>query len=257
VAPDSKVSVRIIRKESAVDLAVTASHLPTSVPAELPLASEPAADANAAVPAGETTELKLPEFPHTCHVYVPGSHAAGQSLGVLLWLQSLGDAKPVDVIRQWQAQCDAGGLVLVVPDPHKADHWERTDLEYLHRLVERVVSQYKTDSRRVVVGGQGNTGAIAWPLALASRNTIRGVAVAAAPLPRQIRVPQNDAAQRLAIFAAIPPKREAAAAMALALKKVSDAGYNVTAVTMVAPTGQLSDAERNELGRWIDTLDRF
>ena len=28
--------------------------------------------------AGETTELKLPEFPHTCHVYVPGSHSASQ-----------------------------------------------------------------------------------------------------------------------------------------------------------------------------------
>ena len=34
-------------------------------------------------------------------------------------------------------------------------------------------------------------------------------------------------------------------------------GYNVTTITTVATTGQLSDAEREELTRWIDTLDRF
>ena len=129
--------------------------------------------------------------------------------------------------------------------------------EYLHRLLERVVAQYKIDPHRVVVGGQGNTGAIAWPLALASRDMFRGIATAAAPLPRQIRVPSNDPAQRLAIFAAIPPKKDAAATIAQGLKSVSDAGYNVTTITTVATKGQLSDAERDELARWIDTLDRF
>jgi hypothetical protein len=45
--------------------------------------------------------------------------------------------------------------------------------------------------------------------------------------------------------------------MARGLKSVQDAGYNVTTITTSTNTGQLSDAQREELARWIDTLDRF
>ncbi len=259
VAPEGKVALRLVREEKPIDLALTSTRLPTNVPGELPPAFEKlvATNANANVQTGETTELQLPEFPHTCRVYVPGTHAANHSLGVLLWLPAPGDSKPEEIVRQWQKMCDRDGVVLIVPTPKDADHWERTDREYLHRLLERVLAQYKIDPHRVVVGGQGNTAAIAWPLALASRDLVRGIATAAAPLPRQIRVLPNDPTQRLAVFAAIPPKKDTAATIAQGLKNVSDAGYNVTTITTVAPTGQLSNAERDELARWIDTLDRF
>ena len=259
VAAEGKLTVRLVRADQPIDLAITAARLPGNVPGELPPAFEDlaAANANPVVQAGETVELKLPEFPHTCRVVVPGSRSASHALGALLWLQAPGDSKPEEIVRQWQELCDRDGIVLILPTPKDADHWERTDLEYLHRLLERALAQYKIDPHRVVVGGQGNTGAIAWPLALASRDLVRGVATAAAPLPRQIRVPPNDPARRLGVFAAIPPKKDAAAAIAQGLKSVSDAGYNVTTITTVAPTGQLSDAERDELARWIDTLDRF
>jgi hypothetical protein len=86
---------------------------------------------------------------------------------------------------------------------------------------------------------------------------VRGIAAVAAPLPRGNRVPENDPTQRLAIFAAIPPSKDVAAPILLDLKRVTEGGYNVTTITAIAPTGELSDAERNELARWIDTLDRF
>jgi hypothetical protein len=258
VAPDGKVKIQVSREDETKDLELTAARLPSSVPGELPPASEPGAiNPDAVIGAGETIELKLPEFSHTCHVYVPGSHAVGQSLGALLWLQPPSEAKADDIISRWQASCEREAFVLIVPVPDKSDHWERTDLEYLHRVLQRVVAQYKIDPRRVVGGGRGRTGAIAWPLALASRDLVRGIAAVAAPLPRGNRVPENDPTQRLAVFAAIPPSKDVAAPIVLDLKRVSEAGYNVTTITTVAPTGELSEAERDELARWIDTLDRF
>jgi S1-C subfamily serine protease len=257
VAPDNKVSVRALRKESSLDLTLTATRLPTSVPGDLPPATAASADPDANIAAGETTELKLPEFPHTCHVYVPGALAENAQLAALLWIQSSGDAKSEDVLRSWKLQCDRNGIVLIVPKPAKADHWERTDLEYLRLLLERAIGQYKIDPRRVVVGGQGAAGSIAWPLALVSRNMVRGIGASAAPLSRQIKVPQNDPAQRLAIFATIPPKKEVAAQIALGLKSISDAGYNVTTTTTQSPTGDLTENERDDLANWIDTLDSF
>ena len=77
------------------------------------------------------------------------------------------------MIRQWQSICDRDDIVLVVPTPNKADHWELTDLEYLHQLAERIASQYRIDPHRIVVGGQGKTGAIAWPLAFAGSDLFR------------------------------------------------------------------------------------
>jgi serine protease Do len=254
VAPENKVSVRIARKESTLDLSLTATRLPTSVPSGLPPATAASADSNAA---GETTELKLPEFPHTCQAYVPGAHAENAQLAAMLWLESAGDAKPDEIIRSWQTQCDEKGIVLIVPKPAKADHWERPDMEYLQRVLERAIAQYKIDPRRVVVGGQGATGSIAWPLAVASRPMVRGIAACAAPLPRQIKVPQNDAAQRLAIFAAIPPKKDVASQLAIGFKSLSDAGYNVTTTTLQSPAGVLNANERVDLANWVDTLDRF
>jgi poly(3-hydroxybutyrate) depolymerase len=190
-------------------------------------------------------------------VYVPATRAAGESLGALLWLASPSESKPDETIHQWQKSCDQTGLVLIVPTPKDSDHWERTDAEYLHRVLERVLSQYKIDPHRVVIGGQGNTGSIAWPIAFAGREFVRGIAVAHAPLPRQTKIPPNDPAQRVAVFAAIPPKKDVAASLTQGLKKTADAGYNVSTITTSTTTGQLSDAEREELARWIDTLDRF
>jgi hypothetical protein len=71
-------------------------------------------------------------------------------------------------------------------------------------------------------------------------------------------VPQNEPAQRLAIFAAISPSKDGAAVqIAEGLQKLSDAGYTVTTVSTAESAGQFSNAQRQELARWIDTLDRF
>ena len=61
-------------------------------------------------------------------------------------------------------------------DAAEANRWDRTELEYLGRLVARVVNQYKVDPARVVVYGQGSGGAMAWLLGLSGRSVIRGLA---------------------------------------------------------------------------------
>jgi poly(3-hydroxybutyrate) depolymerase len=175
---------------------------------------------------------------------------------MLLWLHAPGESDPDAVIKQWQAICDRDGLILVVPTAEDVNHWERTELEYLGRLVQRVMRQYRPDPRRVVVFGQGGGGGMAYLLALPNRNVFTGIATTAAPLPRQVRVPDSEPAQRLAIFAGLSTDATAVE-IVQGLKKLSDAAYPVSPITMTDPTGRLTDAQREELARWIDTLDRF
>lgn len=255
---DSKVIVKVLRDGKPVSMTLTTTQLPTNVPLNLPAAfAEPTGKEAKALPEGTTSDFKLPEFQHACRIYVPSASESGRIYGVVLWLEGKAEAKPDDTIRKWQTICDRDGLLFVVPTPKDADHWERTDLEYLHRLLMQVKAKYRLDPRRVVVGGTGNTGAITWPLALASRSLVRGIVSIAAPLPRQIKVPTNDPANRFSIFAAIPPKKEVAATMNQGLKSVVDAGYNVTTITTNDITGNLNELNLDEIARWVDSLDRF
>ena len=266
VAPGGAVAVRVLRADESKEFKLTAVQLPTSVPEQLPPAyelAEPSKQADAAAaeppaaPEGKSRKLKLAEFKQSCQVYLPASHAAGRPLGMLLWLHAPGDADAKEIIRTWQPICDRDGLLLVVPTAADDSRWERTELEYLRRLTERAIRQYKPDPHRVVVFGQGGGGAMAWLLGLSSRDILRGVATSAAPLPRQVRVPENEPAERLAIFAGLSAEDATVARMAQGLQELSDAGYPVSTITTVDRAGQLSDAEREELARWIDTLDRF
>ncbi len=260
LAPGNKTLVKLTRGDESKEVTLTAARLPANIPGALPSAhaqaSVPTDTTEKAAP-GEARDLKLPEFPNKCRIYVPASHEAGQPQAVLLWLGSPTESKPDDTIRDWQTICDRDGILLIVPTPSGKDQWERPEIEYLRRLAERVVAQYKIDPHRLVVFGQGKGGALAWPFAFSSRDLFHGVATSATPLPRPLRVPPNEPSQRLAIFAALPANKESAAPISLGLHKFADAGHNVVTITTASATGQLSDEERNQIARWIDTLDRF
>jgi serine protease Do len=269
VAPGGEVRVRVKRADEAKHYTLIAAPLPMVVPEQLPQAYEqvaPQADnsdvtGKAAEPPaaahGKTRKLKLAEFKETCEIYVPASASADRPPGMLLWLHAPGDVNAPATIAAWQQICDRDNLLLVVPTAADVSHWERTELEYLRRLCEHVVRQYHPDPHRIAVYGQGGGGQMAWLLGLSSRDLMRGVATTAAPLPRQVRVPENEPAARLAFFAGISGDEGTAAQIAQGLEKLADAGYPVTTIANIDRMGSLSDDERQELARWIDTLDRF
>jgi serine protease Do len=282
VAPESEVTLQLKSGDDTRDVSITAARLSANVPDELPPAYAPTeaglnqeapenrgnADEDAAatdevaedaasVRSGETRDFKLAEFSQNCKVYVPAAAAADRAFGLLLWLHAPGEADAEAVIRDWKAICDRDGLLLIVPTAAEANRWERTEIEYLGRLTKQVLSQYHVDPRRVVVYGERGGASMAWLLGLSGRAVFRGVATSSAPLPRQIRVPSNEPSQRLAIFAVIPRSKDNAGQIAQGLQKCADAGYPVTTITPAGTASELSNDDREELARWIDTLDRL
>ena len=190
---------------------------------------------------------------------MPASNVAGRPPGILLWLHASGEVDVKAIIAAWQPICDRDGMILVVPTAADMGHWERTEIEYLRRLLEQA-SSVNTSPIRTAMSSCTARGAVGrwlgcWPCRAA--NLVRGVATTAAPLPRQVRVPENEPAQRLAIFAGLAGNEGAAAQIAQGLQKLSDAGYPVSTITNLDRSGQLSDEEREELARWVDMLDRF
>ena len=253
-APETKVAIRVLRDGKPLDLTATLGPMPTNMPSELPAAyAAPApSDGKQPQPANmakssklDVRELKLAEFTETCQVYVPPSHDAGRAAGVILWVHAPGEPPTDELFRQWQAICDRDGLILVAPQAADPTHWERAELEYLRRLIERVVSQYRIDPRRVVVYGQGGGGALGVGACTGEPGNLhRRGHDCGAPLPRTAKVPDNDPAARLAIFAGLAADDNEAALVRSGLKKLTDAGYPVTAVTLENSKGSLSADER-------------
>jgi serine protease Do len=265
-APEAKIGVHLIRDDKPLDVTATLVPLPTNIPNELPpafsnpippTAKQSQPPTPAAPPKLDIRDLKLAEFTESCQVYVPPSHEAGHAAGVLFWLHAPGEPPTEELFRQWQSICDRDGLLLVAPKSADPTRWERTEIEYLRRLIERVVGQYRVDPFRVVVYGQGGGGAMAATLALASRDIVSGLAMNDAPLPRTAPVPDNDPSARLAVWAGLPADDSQAAIIRQGLKKISDAGYPITVVTMKEAAASPTADEREQLARWIDSLDRF
>jgi predicted esterase len=260
LTPGAEIAVRLRRDDKPIDATIESDRLPTSAPSELPAAyaklPPPPAEGTAKA-ALEIRDLKLAEFPQSCRVYLPPSHTAGRAAGVLLWLHAPGEPPNDDLFRQWQSICDRDGLIFVAPSAAEPSRWERTELEYLRRLTERVLAEYHVDRQRVVILGQEGGGALAYYLALMSRELFTGVATTAAALPRTIDPPQTKPTSRLAVFAGLPSDDRRLAQSQAGLKKLADAGYPVTAAAVANASGKLSVDEREQLARWIDSLDRF
>jgi serine protease Do len=263
VMPAADVAVHLLRDGKPLDVSLTADLLPTSIASDLPPAyAAPAAaiadaEEDAAQPAMKLQDLKLAEFPESCRVYVPPSLAEGRPAGVLLWLHAPGEPPNEELFQKWQSICDRDGLLLVAPSSSDESRWERTELEYLRRLSERVLADHQVDPRRIIVFGHEGGGAMAYLLALVSRDLFTGVATSAAALPRTVDPPNAQPTARLAVFAGLPTDPSRLAQVQLGLKKLIDAGYPVTAVTIASPGGNLTADEREQLSRWIDALDRF
>jgi serine protease Do len=150
--------------------------------------------------------------------------------------------------------CEANDLILLAPKSAEAARWQRTELEFIRKALDDVMQKYNIDRARIVVMGEEAGGGVAYLLAAQNRELIRGVAAINAAMPPGMRPPENDPAQRLAIFTTTSKK--ASPAVAAGIKRLREAKHPVTELDLGDSSRPLSADEFAELIRWIDTLDR-
>jgi pimeloyl-ACP methyl ester carboxylesterase len=144
--------------------------------------------------------------------------------------------------------------VIFAPRPGQEAGWAQTDLEYIGHAIERLVADYKIDRARIVVGGAGTGGSVAFVTAAAQRPLVRGVVAIEAPPAG--RIPENDPVYPLAIYSASAKKSPAAANIATGVERLKTARFPVT-LRELTEADKPTDDDRAHLERWIDSLDRF
>lgn len=259
IGPGSELAVTLQRKDELVEAVVTTGPLPTDVPSTLPPARTSHDESEASETKAGLSDLQLPEFKNKATVYLPASYHAAVPHGVVMVLHAAGQKDVKGFVRPWQEHCDRHDLILVAPraTDAAAAAWQATDVEYLSKVLAAVMGKYSVDRSRIVVHGHQAGGAMAYRLALSNRETVRGVAVVDAPLPRLRRAPANNPTERVAFYSARATKSRFARRIDRGVKQLRDARFPVTTRDLGDEVRYLNADELSELVRWIDTLDRI
>ncbi len=229
---------------------------PEQVPAELPAARGIALDGPVGVRTG-LTSLRLPQFPRECKVYVPETYRAAVPHGVVLWLHPSGGVDEELMVQRWQELCEQRSLIVVAPPAEDASRWQQSDAAFVVAVLEKALVSYNVDPRRIVSHGLQAGGAMAYKVALEQGERVRGVAAIDAPLPSRTQVPAVEPNRPLAVFTTQSSGSRFAKRIEQSIKAFRAAKYPVTVQQPGAEARYLSPEELAELGRWIDSLDRF
>jgi poly(3-hydroxybutyrate) depolymerase len=201
-------------------------------------------------------EIKIPEEPNQCIAYVPASYNASVAYGVLVWLHAPGGFDRDELVNRWKEHCEKNDLILLAPKSADPSKWLPTEVALVRKTIDDVLGRYNIDRTRIVLHGYQAGGAMAYLVAFAHRDVVRGLAVVDAPLPSRSRPPDNDPVQRLAIYTTASGKSSLAEQLSAGIKRLEEMKYPVTVKTLTEPR-YLNDEEVAELVRWVDTLDRI
>jgi serine protease Do len=257
LAAHDKAHVTVHRGGETLELDVQLAALPETTPPELPPAhAKPSAEPDPKLVVG-VVPIRIPEFANKCMAYVPVNYNPQVPCGVVIWLHAPGGYKDDELVAAWKDVCSKHDLILLAPKSNEAARWQRTELGFIRKTLDEVVAKYHVDRNRIVVAGQEGGGGMAYLLAQANRDWIRGVVAVEAAMPAGSEVQPNDPVQRLAYYIARSEKSAAKAQIEATIKALREEKYPVT-LSDLGPTAHTqSAAELTELARWIDGLDRL
>jgi serine protease Do len=255
--PREKIQVAVERDGETRQLEIELAGLPTAIPEKLPAARKPVeAAAPERPPVGEVA-IKIPEEKNDCFAYVPTSYHPRVAYGVLLWLHEPGGVDRQKVIDTWKPHCEANDLILLAPQSADPSRWVPTEIDFIRKTLDDVLANYNVDRTRTVAYGYQAGGSMAYLTTFAHRTLLRAVAAGDAALPARVQVPPNDPIERLAVFMTVAKESRLADRVAADGKRLQEMRYPVIVRQHDGQARPLSDEERAELVRWIDTLDRL
>ncbi|HEX4144986.1 MAG TPA: PDZ domain-containing protein [Pirellulales bacterium] len=254
--PGDKLAIGLSREGQVIAAEIELGRLPEAVPRELP-PSHPPAEAKGAEPAVGIVQLAIGEEKNAGFVYVPTNYQSDLRYGVVVWLHGTAPETQDELVARWKPLCEARDLILLAPKSANAEKWQPSDVRTVQAALEEVSKNYAIDPARVVMHGYEGGGALAYLYAFGHADTVRGVAPVGTPLPGWLTVPENDPANRLAIFSAAAGQEALTAAVDAGVTRLRTIKYPVTAKNLGTEPRYLNADELDELVRWIDTLDRF
>lgn len=239
-------------------VSVTLAAQPDSVPPELPAEAQeaPAAQVEPAPKTGRLAET-LAGHDRDYWLYVPGNYRPDVPHGLMVFLHPAGETLEAALLKNWQAECERRGVIILAPKCERQTGWISNDLEFVKDCVQHIRERYTIAKDRIWAHGVATGGPFATFVAVRERSLFRGLAVFQSPIGGAI--PENDPDSRLQFFLGCgqaDPKAKAVKASATALRQ---ARFPVVLTQWSELVASAYPAEEvvEELSRWADGLDRI
>jgi serine protease Do len=258
VKPGEKIELTYRRDGRDHAVSVELATLPEDVPDELPSANIPSYEPPAGQEAPRTGRFtdKLPGGDQEFWCYVPQQYNPAYGYALLVWLHSGGDTQEASMMRLWQSHCDRRGMILVGPKAAEVSGWTPGEADFVRGVVEHLQAAYTIDPARIVVHGHGDGGQFAFHVAFRDRNLFRGIAAGSAPL--RAPPPDNDPEFRQQLYVLCGEQDPLLPAVTQTVSGLKRLKFPVTFRQVPEAGESYPDAEIvDEIGRWIDALDRI
>ena len=199
--------------------------------------------------------VKLPEEVNDCDAYIPETYDPAFAHGLLVVLPDPGEKDIANLIRHWRDVCNETRTILLVPQARDERSWEKSETQFIRKTMDNLRKDYRIDADRIAVFGEDSSGAMAFLTGFKNRELVRGIAAVDAGIPRSSPAPFNEPLQRLSIWIVSPQEgrmtRRIDGNVAL-LRKLK---FPVTIQTLEST--EVTDEIRQNVMRWLDTLDRL
>jgi serine protease Do len=254
--PGQVVALGVERGREQRTFEIKLSSLPTAIPPTLPAARSPEPGAPGAGKA-RLSEFKIVEEPNPCVVLIPEDYSPQKSYGLVVHLPAPGEFDRDAFAQQWHVPLSQHDLIVLAPQAAGPAGWQSTEVEVIRKALDHVLANYAIDRNRIVTYGYQASGTMAALVAFRHRDVVRGLAIHDAGLPRQIRLPDTDPIQRLAVLVMRAAESRVSERMDAAAKLLVERKYPVTITQIAGPPRQLNAEEMGEFVRWVDCLDRI
>ncbi len=193
---------------------------------------------------------------HDLWAFVPEDYSPEKEYGLLVWLHPAGDTMEAAMLKAWKPICRERGIILLAPKAEQVAGWTPGESGFVKAAVESFLAKYSIDPQRVVLHSFATGAGLAQLIVGKERELFSGISLVAAPL--MVVPPENRPEYRLQwnlisgekdrVYPKVQQSQEA-------LRKLR---FPVTLRSM-PNVGQSYPAENylEELGRWIDSLDRI
>lgn len=253
--PEDILLIGLKREGEELEVKPVLATTPNEIPGELPPSKPPMVEVEDEEVETGIVDIKIPEMPNRCVAYVPAAYSPEIPYGVIVWLAPPGRFQPQELVDRWSRLCDQRHLIVLAPQPADADRWQITELEFIRKALDELMRRYRVDPHRVVAHGYQAGSAVAYRLAFLHRDVIRGVAACDAGIPRRTSLQANDPIDRLAFYLHSADGSRLHARMKKDTEGLVRLKFPVTTRWVKGSARYLNETERDELARWIDTLD--
>jgi serine protease Do len=254
LVPEAKAVIEIRRKGQDLKLDLVLGRISDETPESLPPAYGTARPAAKDEPRRGIVPVKLAEFENEAFAYVPDTYRSEIPHGLVLWFSPPAQWNQQEIIERWKPLCEKLDLILLAPKAKEKAAWQPAEVKFARRAADEIAKAYEIDARRVAAHGHEGGGTIAYLLALGNPDLFRGVAVVESALPAGVKLPETNPVGRLLVWSA-QSKHDANAAKSI--EKLRELKYPVTSISLGDSSRYLNADELNQLGRWLDSLDRL